>query len=173
MFIFPPWRWHSPQNRKNEKRDSSGTTIFQQVILTKTALPIPSSVSHVPLARPSVCGLNTPGGARTTPVHTADITGADLLSLVCRRYSTVKKLVVKPAPAETERNTDAAPREGAAVSVQIRFAGPQPSESCGALLCLLLGGDSVQARPVELPRGRKRKYSMSAEANDDVNPAGT
>ncbi len=48
-----------------------------------------------------------------------------------------------------------------AVLVEVQFAGPQPSAGCGALLCLLLGGSSVEARPVELPRGRKRKKAPS------------
>lgn len=112
-------------------------------------------LSHVPLALP--CSFYRPSRPPCTTT-TAGITGADLLASVCHRYSTVKKLVVKPT-SSTER-TAADPRFGAALLVEICFAGPQPSESCGELLCLLLGGDSVQAWPVELPRGRKRKNTI-------------
>lgn len=114
------------------------------------------------------------------------MTEADLLASVCKRYRTVKTLVVKPAdfaPASTcappgkkhaGPASDADPSDSSSRSfVEITFAGPQPSENCGALLCLLLGGDSVQAWPVELPRGRKRKNavpitSAAEQAADDA-----
>eukprot|EP00903_Cladosiphon_okamuranus_P017699 g16298.t1 len=114
------------------------------------------------------------------------ITEADLLTSVCKRYRTVKTLFIKAdglAPAsgaascalegkkaEKSRKVKATPasdREPTAVTfVEITFAGPQPSENCSALLCLLLGGDSVQAWPVELPRGRKRKNTVASTCEE-------
>ena len=88
------------------------------------------------------------------------------MSSVCKRYRTIKTLVIKAdgfAPASTtcsppgKKTAPASDADPAVVFIEITFAGPQPSENCGALLCLLLGGDSVQAWPVALPRGRKRK----------------
>lgn len=118
------------------------------------------------------------------------VTGADLLASVCERYTTVKRLVVKPGllapasgtsvPASAERSASASaaaasPQQqqtdldpntpSSCVLVEIQFAGPQPSERCGALLCHLLGGDSVDARPMELPRGRKKR---STRLEDDA-----
>ena len=98
----------------------------------------------------------------------AGVTGAEILPLVRHRYSTVKRLDLTPASRFSQHYSSAAasaspPAESGAdsltttVLVEVQFAGPQPSAGCGALLCLLLGGDSVEARPVELPRGRKRK----------------
>lgn len=107
------------------------------------------------------------------PLSSQGVTEAGLLASVCKRYRTVKTLFIKPPPARKEGPAPASSTaEGGPASdssfVEITFAGPQPSENCGALLCLLLGGDSVQAWPVELPRGRKRKSAVSTEAADDA-----
>ena len=56
-----------------------------------------------------------------------------------------------------------AERGAAYVLVEVHFAGPQPSVGCGALLRSLLGGESVEAWPIELPRGRKRKDGVAEE----------
>ena len=55
------------------------------------------------------------------------------------------------------------------VLVEVQFTGPQPSEGPGALLCDLLCGSGIEARPVELPRGRKKRARSdagSSEASD-------
>lgn len=68
--------------------------------------------------------------------------------------------MVKPASASTD---------GRNLVVEVQFTGPQPSEGPGALLCDLLGGASVEAKPVELPRGRKKRArtdTASSEASD-------
>lgn len=123
---------------------------------------------HAPPSPPLRLYAEPPPSPFARHTHTAGITEADLLASVCHRYSTVQKLLVKPT-SSPERKADL----DAAVLVEIRFAGPQPSESCGALLCLLLGGDSVQAWPVELPRGRRRKSTVTIEeAKDAAAPPG-
>eukprot|EP00903_Cladosiphon_okamuranus_P011771 g11065.t1 len=96
-------------------------------------------------------------------VTTSAATEAELLASVRERYTTVKRLVVRPGKA-SERTTDA----GRNVVVEVQFTGPQPSEGPGALLCDLLGGTSVEAKPVELPRGRKKRARIdaSSEASD-------
>lgn len=43
------------------------------------------------------------------------------------------------------------------ICIEVEFAGPQPSQGPGALLCELLAGTSVEAKPVHLERGRKKK----------------
>ncbi|CAN0011401.1 unnamed protein product [Scytosiphon promiscuus] len=119
----------------------------------------------------------------------SEITEARLLASVHERYTTVKRLVLRPAagaaatPSPQRAATASASRldpaepsgpdphpgtrspapptgprvSSSAVLVEIQFAGPQPSEGCGALLCHLLRGASVKAWPLELPRGRKKK----------------
>ncbi|CAN0228996.1 unnamed protein product, partial [Hapterophycus canaliculatus] len=118
----------------------------------------------------------------------SDITEARLLASVHERYTTVKRLVLRSAagvvaPASPQRGTassrlhvdesspPASPSpspagplaSSSAVLVEIQFAGPQPSEGCGALLCHLLRGVSVKAWPLELPRGRKKKAARSSD----------
>lgn len=75
----------------------------------------------------------------------------------------MKRLAVTPAP---DNNSNP---KGGDVLVEVQFTGPQPSEGPGALLCDLLCGSGIEARPVELPRGRKkrsRKSAASSEASD-------
>lgn len=89
---------------------------------------------------------------------------ADLLSSVRERYTTVKRLVVSPASADGSSVTTSQN-----VLVEVQFTGPQPSEGPGALLRDLLCGSSVEAKPVELPRGRKKRARTdptSSEASD-------
>lgn len=88
-------------------------------------------------------------------------TEVELLASVRERYTTVKRLVVRPGAAS--RTTD-----GRNVVVEVQFTGPQPSEGPGALLCDLLCGTAVEAKPVELPRGRKKRArtDASSEASD-------
>ncbi|CAN0001006.1 unnamed protein product, partial [Pylaiella littoralis] len=69
-----------------------------------------------------------------------------------------------PASASSPR-PQTCPTSSSFVLVEVQFVGPQPSERCGALLCQLLGGDSVDARPMELPRGRKKSRTSTLEDN--------
>lgn len=89
-------------------------------------------------------------------------TEVELLASVRERYTTVKRLVVRPGRAS--RSTTG----GRNVVVEVQFTGPQPSEGPGALLCDLLCGTAVEAKPVELPRGRKKRArtDASSEASD-------
>ncbi len=89
---------------------------------------------------------------------------AELLASVRERYTTVKRLVVRPAPTAAP----AGGKSGRNIVVEVQFTGPQPSEGPGALLCDLLHGTSVGAKPVELPRGRKKRArtDASSEASD-------
>lgn len=94
----------------------------------------------------------------------AAATEVELLASVRERYTTVKRLVVRPGKAP------GSPADGGGrnLVVEVQFTGPQPSEGPGALLCDLLCGTSVQAKPVELPRGRKKRArtDASSEASD-------
>ncbi|CAM9662301.1 unnamed protein product [Ectocarpus sp. 12 AP-2014] len=105
-----------------------------------------------------------------------DMTEEDLFFAVRERYTTVKRLALKNAapgpaseaaePASKSTHDEVGFQAAAAggVLVEIQFAGPQPSEGCGALLCHLLRGTSVEARPVELPRGRKKNTATRYDA---------
>lgn len=93
---------------------------------------------------------------------------SELLASVRERYTTVKRLVVTAAKLalQDDFSSSTARRD---VLVEVQFTGPQPSEGPGALLCDLLCGVSVDARPVELPRGRKKRArtgAASSEASD-------
>lgn len=81
------------------------------------------------------------------------------------RYTTVKRLVITPASNKVgvSRTLDSRSTD---VLVEVQFTGPQPSEGPGALLCDLLCGGSVDAQPVELPRGRKKRARIDAAASE-------
>ena len=114
----------------------------------------------LPSFRPSFLPSFLPSHPPKQTPHRAGVTGAEVLALVRHRYSTIRRFVLKPAPpppATGRSGAGGADLTPATVLVEVHFAGPQPSAGCGELLCLLLGGDSVRAQPVELPRGRKRK----------------
>eukprot|EP00904_Undaria_pinnatifida_P007418 jgi/Undpi1/3806/HiC_scaffold_16.g07175.m1 len=101
---------------------------------------------------------------------TSDVSEVDLLASVRERYTTVKRLVVRSA-SSTEGAPEANPAADRNVLVEVQFTGPQPSEGPGALLCDLLCGSSVEAKPVELPRGRKKRPrtdAASSEASDSA-----
>lgn len=168
--------FHVPQGHKKTKNFKNTSPLLFRFQFAKAInhrvpvlLTLPSSPS------PQRLFLPLPSRRR---LASQGVTEANLLASVCKRYRTVKTLIIKPdglvAPASTCANATpqqplgkkAAPASDSDSSsttfVEITFAGPQPSENCGALLCLLLGGDSVQAWPVELPRGRKRKNTGSS-----------
>ncbi|CAM9413302.1 unnamed protein product, partial [Hapterophycus canaliculatus] len=113
------------------------------------------------------CWLFEVVGARSN----GESTELQLLASVRERYTTVKRLVVRPAAGRADGSSDRN------IVVEVQFTGPQPSEGPGALLCDLLGGVSVEAKPVELPRGRKKRARMdtaSPEASDsDVEDGGS
>ena len=101
------------------------------------------------------------------------VSEVDLLASVRERYTTVKRLVVRSASPPTglagEQQQQHHPGVDRNVLVEVQFTGPQPSEGPGALLCDLLCGSSVEAKPVELPRGRKKRArtdAASSEASD-------
>lgn len=92
----------------------------------------------------------------------------DLLASVSKRYTTAKRLVVRSA-SSTGGAAETEPTAERNVQIEVEFTGPLPSEGPGALLCHLLCGSSVQAKPVELPRGRKKRPRAdvaSSEASD-------
>ena len=103
----------------------------------------------------------------TTPHSNINHTGiaeADIFALIRCKYSMLRRLAFRPAASRTARGSAASAERGAAdVLVEVHFAGPQPSVGCGALLRSLLGGESVEAWPIELPRGRKRKDGVAEE----------
>lgn len=103
------------------------------------------------------------------------VSEVDLLVSVRERYTTVKRLVVRSAsppsglPVGGQQQQHQHPAVDRNVLVEVQFTGPQPSEGPGALLCDLLCGSSVEAKPVELPRGRKKRArtdAASSEASD-------
>eukprot|EP00904_Undaria_pinnatifida_P009919 jgi/Undpi1/6057/HiC_scaffold_20.g08542.m1 len=102
---------------------------------------------------------------RVDDITGAAVSEADLNTAVCERYTTVKRLVVRSAPSAggAPGMTPAGNRN---VLVEVQFTGPQPSEGPGALLCDLLCGSSVQAKPVELPRGRKKRARTSVASSE-------
>lgn len=92
----------------------------------------------------------------------------DLLSSVRQKYSTIKTMDIYPATTENEAGVSA----GSDLVVKLQFSGPQPSEGPGSLLCNLLCGTSVKARPVELPRGRKKREMASPTASSEGRRSG-
>lgn len=76
--------------------------------------------------------------------------------------------MVRPGPPSARTAAADGAGVGRNVVVEVQFTGPQPSEGPGALLCDLLCGKSVEAKPVELPRGRKKRArtDASSEASD-------
>ncbi len=97
--------------------------------------------------------------------HHTGATEADLVAMVRHKYSTLRRLVIRPAsPA-----TGAADRGASAAVIEAHFAGPQPSTGCGALLCSLLGGESVEAWPIDLPRGRPGRKTQEAAVSEGEN----
>lgn len=102
------------------------------------------------------------------------VSEVDLLASVRERYTTVKRLVVRSASSPPSGlaiggHQHQHPAVDRNVLVEVQFTGPQPSEGPGALLCDLLCGSSVEAKPVELPRGRKKRArtdAASSEASD-------
>lgn len=97
--------------------------------------------------------------------------GVELLASIRERYTTVKRLVVRPA-AKSKDAVAAAEGSPRNVVVEVQFTGPQPSEGPGALLCDLLCGVSVDAKPVELPRGRKKRARTDAAASMEGSDSG-
>lgn len=101
----------------------------------------------------------------------------DLLSSFREIYSTVKRLEVNPlsrraahrvgidaststmttATTPTLRSPATASRD---ILVEVQFTGPQPSEGPSTLLCALLCAAFVEATPVELVRGRRKRARM-------------
>lgn len=77
----------------------------------------------------------------------------------------MKRLVVRPSSSNSQDIGN--PNNLAkSVLVEVQFTGPQPSEGPGALLCDLLCGSSVDAQPVELPRGRKKRARVDATGSE-------
>lgn len=86
------------------------------------------------------------------------------------RYTTTKrvdfKAVVESSHGVDEREDDT---NGRAVRVEVLFTGPQPSGGPGSMLCNLLSGSSVEAQPVNLCRGRKKKkYATETATRTDA-----
>lgn len=159
---------------------------YQTDWLQLTATHRPAASSCSPSRRPGtpslslylffllcvLCMLASPFSDHLFVLHS--VSEVDLLASVRERYTTVKRLVVRsasPPPGglavgEHQHQHPAVDRN---VLVEVQFTGPQPSEGPGALLCDLLCGSSVEAKPVELPRGRKKRArtdAASSEASD-------
>ncbi|CAM9475560.1 unnamed protein product [Ectocarpus fasciculatus] len=149
--------------------------------MAASAVVSASTASIVPTgggaAAPSAGGAGA-GGARTARRKqrcwlfqvdgvTSSASEVELLASIRERYTTVKRLVVRPAATNNDAAAAAAEGGPRNVVVEVQFTGPQPSEGPGALLCDLLCGDSVDAKPVELPRGRKKRARTDATASTE------
>lgn len=78
-----------------------------------------------------------------------------VLAAFRERYTSVTRLTLKGG-------SNPSGHRPSSVCAEVQFGGPQPCEGPGALLCALLHGTSVQAKPVSLERGRKRtKWTKS------------
>ncbi|CAN0411092.1 unnamed protein product, partial [Hapterophycus canaliculatus] len=96
---------------------------------------------------------------------------AELLSSFRKRYTSARKLAFRSPEYTAKGITDNIPRSDAAaaenhpskiaprgnLSIEVQFTGPQPAEGPVSLMCSLLQGTFVEAHPVQLDRGRKRK----------------
>ena len=114
------------------------------------------------------------------------VSEADLLASVRERYTTIKRLVVtsaSPSPTTAALAGLAAEQQHQQhqvhpavdrrnVLVEVQFSGPQPSEGPAALFCELLGGYSVEAKPVGLTRGRKKRARKHAAASSKASDSG-
>ena len=102
-----------------------------------------------------------------------------MLSSFRERYTAVRRLALSSstttatamAPGSNDaKNSPGGTGSSKTVCIEVQFIGPQPSQGPGALLCNLLSGTSVEARPIELRRGRdnkqKRRDSGSDEGSD-------
>lgn len=89
----------------------------------------------------------------------------EILSSFRERYTAVKRLAITPVEAASNEHGDttsvATSTGERGVCVMVQFTGPQPSQGPATLLRNLLRGTSVQAQPVELGRGRKKKRTRS------------
>lgn len=108
-----------------------------------------------------------PSKSRTT------VREEELLAAFRKRYTSARRLTFRPpVPSATDNNahhptTDSdrlatKPIEGGSLCVEVQFTGPQPIEGPACLMCELLQGSLVGARPVRLERGRKRKVRGGA-----------
>lgn len=98
------------------------------------------------------------------------VSKVDLLASICKRYTTVKRLVVRSESSAGDA-AEVNPAADRNVEVEVEFTGPLPSEGPGALLCNFLRGSSVGAQPVELPRGRKKRRRTD-EASSETSDSG-
>lgn len=109
--------------------------------------------------------------------HAAEtVEGANrLIASVRERYTTVKQLAISP-PTDDDSTGSGLTEERSGVEtttttttvdssrdllVTVHFSGPQPSQRPGRLLRELLGADSVEAHPVELDRGRRKRQRFA------------
>lgn len=86
----------------------------------------------------------------------------DVVASFRERYTAVKRLTLYPASGPHTENIKT--WEGVRATVQ--FIGPQPSQGPGSLLCQLLAGTSVEAEPIILGRGRKKRPRSECESSE-------
>lgn len=86
----------------------------------------------------------------------------DVVASFRERYTAVKRLTLSPASGPHTENIKT--WEGVRATVQ--FIGPQPSQGPGSLLCQLLAGTSVEAEPIVLGRGRKKRPRSECDSSE-------
>lgn len=105
----------------------------------------------------------------------AKIKEATVLSSFRERYTAVRRLAISSSTTTATTTANDAKGNGGTcktVCIEVQFIGPQPSQGPGALLCNLLSGTSVEARPIELRRGRENKRKRRGSGSDEGSDAG-
>lgn len=94
------------------------------------------------------------------------VDAAHVKSTFREKYRAVKRLALLPVTNRSSYGSKSndiikngnSNSEDFSVSVEVQFIGPQPSEGPAALLRGLLLGTSVDAQPIHLGRGRKKRW---------------
>lgn len=89
------------------------------------------------------------------------------MSAFRNKYTSARKLAFRSptkhgdgtshAVSDIDNDTSPSSVGAGTVLIEIQFTGPQPIEGPAGLLCTLVQGTFVEAHPIQLGRGRKRK----------------
>ena len=93
-----------------------------------------------------------------------------MLASFRERYTAVKRMAL--SSVNDAKSSPGGVGSSKTVCIEVQFIGPQPSQGPGALLCNLLSGTSVEARPIELRRGRDNKRKPQDSGYDEGSHSG-